>query len=246
MFWDLILADREILITSDISFGRAEQRPGLVQSWPSVSRALCARLSKFPHRTGWSCSLLNTSREPSSFQCPVSSGRLKYTQRSWRSTMSKAIPKFGSFRPKTTALPPAEEKEKKHSSREKDEAREEERRKHHHRRHRSRSRERLDHVAEPSHAQEKSPKSPETFFVDRKGDEKNLVYGSIHRYDVSAFYRVGAGSVLVSAFYCLLRHVLGVFGTLRMSHGSWVILPKLPHGQANAPFFAGRTIQLKN
>jgi hypothetical protein len=36
----------------------------------------------------------------------------------------------------------------------------------------------------------------EVFIVDKKGDEKNLVYGSTHRYSVPQFYRAGAGSVL--------------------------------------------------
>jgi hypothetical protein len=34
------------------------------------------------------------------------------------------------------------------------------------------------------------------FVIDRKGDEKNLVYGSIHRYSVPTFHRFGAGHVL--------------------------------------------------
>ena len=36
----------------------------------------------------------------------------------------------------------------------------------------------------------------EFFIIDRKGDVKNLVYGSNHRYSVPAFHRSGAGSVL--------------------------------------------------
>jgi hypothetical protein len=34
------------------------------------------------------------------------------------------------------------------------------------------------------------------FVVDRKGDEKNLIYGSIHRYNIPPFHRYGAGYVL--------------------------------------------------
>jgi hypothetical protein len=116
----------------------------------------------------------------------------------------KAIPKFGSFKPKATPRPPVE-KEKKHSSKDKEKDgpnEKENQRPHQHRhrhRHRSKSRERHGHVAEPRPSQPPPPareKSPDIFFVDRKGDEKNLTYGSIHRYDVPAFYRVGAGGVL--------------------------------------------------
>ena len=34
------------------------------------------------------------------------------------------------------------------------------------------------------------------YIIDREGDVKNLVYGSIHRYSVPPFHRIGAGSVL--------------------------------------------------
>ncbi|TVY38834.1 Protein NRDE2-like protein [Lachnellula occidentalis] len=113
--------------------------------------------------------------------------------------MSKAIPKFGSFKPNTTAPPPPSvEKEKKNRSRDND-GKEEEHRKHRHRGLERRGKH--GHVTESrpeaSHAaRDTSPLSAETFFVDKKGDEKNLVYGSIHRYDVPAFYRIGAGGVL--------------------------------------------------
>ena len=32
--------------------------------------------------------------------------------------------------------------------------------------------------------------------IDRKGDEKNLIYGSVHRYSIPPFHRVGGGGVL--------------------------------------------------
>jgi hypothetical protein len=38
--------------------------------------------------------------------------------------------------------------------------------------------------------------SVDIFVIDRKGDEKNLLYGSVHRYSVPPFHRAGAGSVL--------------------------------------------------
>ncbi|TVY42146.1 Protein NRDE2-like protein [Lachnellula subtilissima] len=113
--------------------------------------------------------------------------------------MSKAIPKFGSFKPKTTAPPPASvEKEKRNRSRDND-GKEEEHRKHRHRglERRGKHGHVIDYIPEPSHAAgDKSPISAETFFIDKRGDEKNIVYGSIHRYDVPAFYRIGAGGVL--------------------------------------------------
>ncbi|TVY82315.1 Protein NRDE2-like protein [Lachnellula suecica] len=136
----------------------------------------------------------------------------------------KAIPKFGSFRPKVT--PPVNDQENKSSSREKADAGEKEKKKHSHRHHRHRSRSRERHhqttEAEASHLSSSKrgrsrsrerdhqvieakffqpPKgtreeSPDLFFIDRKGDEKNIAYGSIHRYSVPAFYRIGAGNVL--------------------------------------------------
>lgn len=111
---------------------------------------------------------------------------------------SKAVPKFGSFRPKTTV--PIDQKETPTGSKEKERTGGKGHRSHHHRRPRSKSGERhgQSFEAEVSHVPRPvREKSPEIFFIDRKGDEKNLVYGSIHRYSVPEFYRVGAGRVLV-------------------------------------------------
>ncbi|PVH87003.1 DUF1740-domain-containing protein [Cadophora sp. DSE1049] len=112
-----------------------------------------------------------------------------------------SIPKFGSFKPKPATPTPETEKPKtesrrngKHGHRGSDE-KEDKRR--HHKRHRSRSRERLptNLEEEPTRASPDTS-SPDIFIVDRKGDVKNLVYGSIHRYSVPPFYRYGSGYVL--------------------------------------------------
>ncbi|KAK0124494.1 hypothetical protein ONS95_009444 [Cadophora gregata] len=111
------------------------------------------------------------------------------------------IPKFGSFRPKLSTPAPEPEKAKnesktdsKHRHRKKDE-KEFERR--HHKRQRSRSRDRrsTNLEEEPTDATP-NLSSPDFFIVDRKGDVKNLVYGSVHRYSVPPFYRYGSGYVL--------------------------------------------------
>ncbi|KAH7360719.1 NRDE-2, necessary for RNA interference-domain-containing protein [Rhexocercosporidium sp. MPI-PUGE-AT-0058] len=110
------------------------------------------------------------------------------------------IPKFGSFKPKPAAPTPEPEKPKiesrtdvKHKSHGSDRKGEKKR---HQKRHRSRSKERIPAQveAEPTHT---SPNTTsEIFVIDKKGDVKNLVYGSVHRYSVPPFYRYGAGFVL--------------------------------------------------
>ncbi|KAL5326754.1 hypothetical protein ACEPPN_004443 [Leptodophora sp. 'Broadleaf-Isolate-01'] len=111
------------------------------------------------------------------------------------------VPKFGSFKPKPAAPHPEPEKPKteyqtdiRHKSRGSDEKGE---RRRHHKRHRSRSKERVPEPPqiEPTRASP-STNSPEIFIIDRKGDVKNLVYGSVHRYSVPPFYRYGSGYVL--------------------------------------------------
>ncbi|CAG8960474.1 hypothetical protein HYFRA_00008193 [Hymenoscyphus fraxineus] len=118
------------------------------------------------------------------------------------------IPKFGSFRPKAQTsqqTPKNPERESKHHSKsgERKERwiQEEEKHRHRHRRHqRSRSRERHGKTTEVREAAPplKVPydNSPEIFVIDRKGDEKNLIYNSVHRYSVPPFHRIGAGNVL--------------------------------------------------
>jgi NRDE-2, necessary for RNA interference len=112
------------------------------------------------------------------------------------------VPQFASFRPKpTTAVPEVAKAEKsserKHHSRGKNETRDKDHRWRHHER-RSRSWERSpprELKIELSRAQPKDEPAG-VFVIDRKGDEKNLIYGSIHRYSVPLFHRFGAGRVL--------------------------------------------------
>lgn len=103
------------------------------------------------------------------------------------------VPKFASFRPKadisSKSVPPTKDEEPKRNRgyHGRDHPRSE-------RRARSRSKER-GHLT-----QENAPPNREArvevFVIDRKGDEKNLMYGGVHRYSVPPFYRIGAGGVL--------------------------------------------------
>ncbi|KAK1147568.1 hypothetical protein N8T08_000910 [Aspergillus melleus] len=87
---------------------------------------------------------------------------------------------------------------------------------------RRRERERRDHRharREPEHRRRETPKEPrdstpdyrsssktrvkapekdvpDLYVVDRKGDKYNLIYGTIHRYSIPLYHRVGRGSVL--------------------------------------------------
>lgn len=109
------------------------------------------------------------------------------------------VPKFTSFRPK-----PVEEGKAKTANSVEDSGRGSPERKerkhhhHHHRRHRSRSKERTQKqvLEERLPIQIVSDDTNDLFVEDRRGDIQNLVYGSIHRYSVPAFHRIGAGSVL--------------------------------------------------
>lgn len=121
-----------------------------------------------------------------------------------------SIPRFGSFRPKPSQ-PVRDQLQGEDIARTARSGHKESRT--HHKRHRSRkshskergrdtSKERL-HSPKPDRRVEKNPSPPpskdecvEIFTVDRKGDVKNLEYGSIHRYSVPPFHRIGAGSVL--------------------------------------------------
>jgi hypothetical protein len=111
------------------------------------------------------------------------------------------VPRFASFKPKPTTAVLEEAKADKATQRKhhrKDETYDKDRRRRHHEKHRSGSRERF-----PLHETKIEPplyRAKDEFVgdyvVDRKGDEKNLVYGSIHRYSVPPFHRFGAGNVL--------------------------------------------------
>lgn len=115
------------------------------------------------------------------------------------------VPKFASFKPKLAPpiIEPEEAKgkprtETKHRSRGHDENTGKRR---HHGKHRFESRERPHPSTETVEDLATSrvstlPNSAELFVVDRKGDVKNLVYGSVHRWIVPPFHRYGAGYVL--------------------------------------------------
>ncbi|KAL3425574.1 hypothetical protein PVAG01_02365 [Phlyctema vagabunda] len=111
------------------------------------------------------------------------------------------IPKFASFRPKP--IPSATDVNREGRQKLEKEDRKLPKSSSHdgrRRRHRSKSREgqHRDHVrpAEKSLTQQPAEEVSNLFFTDRKGDVKNLAYGSLHRYDVPEFHRAGAGNVL--------------------------------------------------
>jgi hypothetical protein len=115
------------------------------------------------------------------------------------------IPKFGSFRPAKPLVSPdvaqahASEPLTKQRTTKKHEisGTQEGHRQRSHRRRRSQSREKSNsrHLHnEPLCSRDSHP--VDIFVVDRRGDEKNLVYGSIHRYNIPPFHRYGAGHIL--------------------------------------------------
>lgn len=120
------------------------------------------------------------------------------------SSLNPPIPKFASFRPKPTSDDGEPAKEKT-EARDKDSGKEDSRHGHH--RHKSKDR---DNRRRPHHhhhrlhdtkaafgvVSEQSERPSSLFLVDRKGDPNNVVYGSIHRYEVPTFHRIGAGNVL--------------------------------------------------
>jgi len=111
-----------------------------------------------------------------------------------------SVPKFGSFRPKPSASVPAQpvpDKGDKDKLRSRDKQRDEGRRHDEHRhRHRRSKESSYEREANTEPVPPPREKSPDIFVVDRKGDVKNLVYGSVHRYSVPHFHRFGAGNVL--------------------------------------------------
>ncbi|PLB50123.1 DUF1740-domain-containing protein [Aspergillus steynii IBT 23096] len=136
----------------------------------------------------------------------------------------KPIPRFASFKP-PPAPPPADRKEREekestrhrssHHSRHRshrDRSRSKERRRD--REHRERDRREHRHARrEPEPRRRETPREPtedrssksvkvpedevqDLYVIDRKGDKYNLVYGTIHRYSIPLYHRVGRGSVL--------------------------------------------------
>ncbi|KAL1962181.1 hypothetical protein VTN77DRAFT_527 [Rasamsonia byssochlamydoides] len=131
----------------------------------------------------------------------------------------KPIPKFASFKPKPAPAPapaPDHERDRESKSRHRSHYRRSRSRERSHR-HRSRSRERSRDRSRDRHAHHVSralddfnedvPSRPKValkaeaensdlYVVDRKGDRYNVTYGTIHRYNVPLYHRVGRGRVL--------------------------------------------------
>ncbi|KUJ21119.1 DUF1740-domain-containing protein [Mollisia scopiformis] len=108
------------------------------------------------------------------------------------------VPKFTSFRPRPLQpqeANPRSREEIRHSSRSEQEK---DRKSAHHKRHRSRDRDRIHASRTNLEVSRVVPDetSSAVFNIDRKGDVKNLEYGSIHRYSVPAYHRFGGGFVL--------------------------------------------------
>lgn len=122
-------------------------------------------------------------------------------------------PKFGSFRPKATQPPALPSKNtsqetdlrsgddtdrRKHSRQENDERR-------HRRDHDERLRQRHSPSREGTSRERRIPEGTLTreelqesklFIVDRRGDAKNVEYGSLHRYSIPQYYRKGYGRLI--------------------------------------------------
>ncbi|KAJ9629663.1 hypothetical protein H2203_002044 [Taxawa tesnikishii (nom. ined.)] len=126
-----------------------------------------------------------------------------------------AVPKFSSFRPKPIpGKNAAEEKTsreriKRTASRERKRDKDRLRKRRgevsedrgtkwtHRDRDEGRRRDAPDAAPRPAHEDKAQVDGAEgLFFVDRRGDPKNLSYGSLHRYDVPSYFRAGSGSVL--------------------------------------------------
>ncbi|KAH6681983.1 NRDE-2, necessary for RNA interference-domain-containing protein [Halenospora varia] len=110
------------------------------------------------------------------------------------------VPKFASFRPKPqpskSSSPTEQQPERRRSPKSRSSARDEGDRRHHHRRRRENERPQKE-APLIARARSRSPEpTRDIFVIDRKGDEKNLIYGSIHRYSIPGFHRSGAGNVL--------------------------------------------------
>ncbi|GFG21135.1 protein NRDE2 homolog [Aspergillus udagawae] len=132
----------------------------------------------------------------------------------------KSIPRFASFKPPPAPLPQGDRPSDRRSH---ESVRRDEKSKHHsrHRSRRERSRsgerrkERKEHRptrrdaeqrdVEPTRESVRAPKpvvregedgASDLYVIDRKGDKYNLIYGTLHRYNVPLYHRVGRGNVL--------------------------------------------------
>lgn len=131
----------------------------------------------------------------------------------------KAIPRFASFKPPPANDPPSELRRERLESEDKSRHHVKHRSRyngHHGRRSRSRDRRRdrretdrhrkasrrdkeLEHQPPPPPrevAKEPIDESSDVYVIDRKGDKYNLIYGTVHRYSVPNYYRIGQGRVL--------------------------------------------------
>ncbi|KAE8349608.1 NRDE-2, necessary for RNA interference-domain-containing protein [Aspergillus coremiiformis] len=135
----------------------------------------------------------------------------------------KSIPRFTSFKPQPAPLPEADRPFERRS---RDSSERDGRKGHHSKHHRSRHRHHSDRSHPRNHRKEgqdhhhgdkeahrsgkeltrehrsapqdtvKPEEVTDLYVVDRKGDKYNIIYGTIHRYNVPHYYRVGRGSVL--------------------------------------------------
>ncbi|KAL5333947.1 NRDE-2, necessary for RNA interference-domain-containing protein [Aspergillus crustosus] len=151
----------------------------------------------------------------------------------------KAIPRFASFKPQPPPPDndrppelPSRERVKRVEPGDKSRHRPAHRSKHRSRDHHSRSRERRsdrkdshrsrketnrrDKELAPgtthptSNVLDESTRESLDYVVDRKGDKYNLIYGTIHRYSVPSYYRIGRGRVLgLSPKYRIDRETIG-------------------------------------
>ncbi|KAK4505511.1 hypothetical protein PRZ48_003474 [Zasmidium cellare] len=121
------------------------------------------------------------------------------------------VPKFGSFKPKKK--PAAEQDDSHKKSRREEHSRthrhEEDRRRHRRDRRDSRERSSRHETTHRRRSHEAHAKTPDgssiatdefeesnLYIVDRRGDQKNVEYGSLHRYSIPAYRRTGYGRVL--------------------------------------------------
>jgi hypothetical protein len=135
------------------------------------------------------------------------------------------VPKFASFRPRPTPQSvrgvqkdqtiEKESKEEPERTSEWRRSRDRESRRHHHHRRRSaerrQSREedtRLTSSHDAKNSWTTKDDTSEIYVIDKKGDENNVVFGTLHRYSIPAFFRAGQGRVLgLSTDYRIDRDV---------------------------------------
>ncbi|KAK3703011.1 hypothetical protein LTR37_014741 [Vermiconidia calcicola] len=122
---------------------------------------------------------------------------------------TSTVPKFGSFKPKAPVKPAnGDDKVGYERNADRDERRDRKDRDRHrctkHDRHeRDRSSHR-PHKTASRHPAQSEPPAPTTdefedssiFIIDRRGDSKNVDYGSLHRYSIPSYHRTGYGRVL--------------------------------------------------